>query len=76
MIVNSRLIDPQTKEVIYQKTYNMGYKAKISNIELIPLDEKYKFGNFDDLMHRVDLALEALTTATSVAASHIVSDIK
>ena len=76
LIVNARLVDPKTKTIIYQKTFNVGYEAKINNAIFLSLDPKYKFGNFDDLMSHIDLGIEALTSAEALVASQIASDIK
>jgi hypothetical protein len=76
LVVHARLVDPKTKAIIYQKTFNAGYEAKIANAVFVSLDPKYKFGNFDDLMSRVDLGIEALMSGEALVASQIASDIK
>jgi hypothetical protein len=76
LIVNARLLDPKTKAILYQKTFNLGYAAKIDNAVFINLDQKYQFGNFDDLMGRVDFSIEALSAGDQLAAEHIVADLR
>lgn len=76
LIVNTRLVDPKTRAIIYQKTFNVGYEAKLNNAVFVALDPKYHFGNFDDLMHRVDFAIEALSSSEQIVASHIAADIR
>ncbi len=76
LVVNVRLVDPQTKAIIYQKTYNAGYNAAIANAEFISVDPRYKFGNFDDLMNRIDLGIEAISSSESIIARRVVADIK
>lgn len=76
IVVNVRLIDPVSKATRYQKTFNVGYEARIENAEFIPLDAKYQFGNFDDVMNRMDLVAEAFTQAQTLVAARVASDIR
>lgn len=76
LIVNARIVDPKTRAIIYQKTFNVGVNAKIANAVFLSLDPKYQFGSFGDLMSRVDFGIESLTSGEALVASRIVMDIK
>jgi len=74
--VNAKLIDRATQKVLYQKTYVYGYDLGLDKAELLVVDEKYQFGDFDDLMKRKDLAIEALDSGLKVTASRITADLR
>lgn len=76
VIVNVRLIDPASKATRYQKTFTVGYEARVQNAEFIPLDAKYRFGNFDDLMTRMDEITEVFSVTQALVAERVAADIR
>jgi hypothetical protein len=76
VIVNVELVDAKSKAIIMRRTVVYGYKTKIDGAEFIDADPKYQFGNFDDLIARKDLALEAMSAGLKTSAELITKDIR
>jgi hypothetical protein len=75
VVVNARLVDPKTRAIIYQKTFQVGYQAPIAHVEAVTLDPKYLYGDFDDLMSKIDSGIEGLSSGDALVAARITSDI-
>jgi hypothetical protein len=73
--VNVELVDAKSKVIILRRSVVYGYKLKLDGAEFIDADAKYQFGNFDDLMARKELALDALSAGLMASAERIAKDI-
>ncbi len=76
LVVNARLLNGKTKQVLYQKTFTGGYEAKIANAVLVPCGTTARFATFDTLMENFGRAIEGLTDCQKAIAQRIAEDLK
>jgi hypothetical protein len=76
LVVRARLMDAQNKRVLGRADIQVGFKRPFFHLEHVPLDPKYKFGNFKDVQEHADEAVEALVAAAGLAAQQVIADLK
>jgi hypothetical protein len=76
LVVRARLLDAQTKRVLGRTDIQVGFKRPFFHLQHIPLEPKYKFGNFKDVQEHGDLAVQALIDAAGLAAQRVVAAVK
>ena len=76
MMVNARLVNGKTKEVLYRKTFSAGYETIIANTVFVPCSKTVRFSSYDALMGNYEQAIEALSDCQKAVAQQIVTDLK
>jgi len=76
VFIKARLLDARTKSDIYYKSFCVGYEMKIKNAVMLPADEKYRYGSFDELMAHATEATTGLVDCEEVTAKRIGLDLK
>lgn len=76
MVVHVRLLNGKTKQVLSQKTYTAGYKAKIAGAVFVPCAKDYRFDTSEKLMTDFARSLEALSECERVTAQQAVHDLR
>jgi len=76
VMTTARLINSKTKQVLFQKTYTAGYKAKIENAIFVPCGTTYRFATFKVLMEQLPSAIQGLSECQQSISQQIVADLK
>lgn len=76
IVMHVRLLHGKTKQVLSQKTYTAGYKAKIAGAVFVPCAKGYRFDTSEKLMTDFARSLEALSECEKVAARQAVHDLR
>jgi hypothetical protein len=75
VVINAKLIDAKTFEVLFLKTYNVGYEVKLKGVEYIAIDKKFHFGDYNSVVKRMDVAFDAFRGSEKIVADRVVSDL-
>lgn len=75
MVVNVRLLQGKTKQVLSQKTYTAGYKSKLDGAVFVPCAEGYRFDTFEKLMADFAGSVRALSECEKAIARQAVQDL-
>ena len=76
VLLGVRLVDAKTRQVIFEKTYAVGYAWKIRNVVQIPADSRYLYKNFDDLIAHSADAVTALKLGEDEAVKRAAWDFR
>jgi hypothetical protein len=60
LMVNARVLDGKTKQVLYQKTFTGGWKANVGNAVFVSCATDARFRSFNALMASHSRSIEAL----------------
>ena len=75
MVVNVRLLQGKTKEILSQKTYTAGYKSKLDGAVFVPCAKDYRFDTFEKLMADFAGSVRALSECEKAIARQAVQDL-
>lgn len=79
IIMGVKLTDAHTFETLFFKTFDITQVAgqvTNDNVEAILPDEKYRYGNFDDLMAKFDDSVTGLYDSEGLIAAHVAQRLK
>ena len=76
VIVHARLLDPVTKEILYEQVFDVGRKQVSPKVTFIPLESSARFANYDDMMSHTDAAIASLSGAVSTSANLIAAQVE
>lgn len=76
VVVHVRLLHGKTKQILSQKTYTAGYKAKLEGAMFVPCSTSYRFGTFDKLMAASTQSVEALSECEKAITRQAAQDLK
>jgi|SRR5450830_117582 len=75
VIVHVRLLHRTTKQVISQKTYTGGYKAKLDGAVFVPCASEARYSSFDQLMANQAASVRALAQCEQAIARKAAADL-
>jgi hypothetical protein len=75
VVVHVRLLHSTTKQILSQKTYTSGYKAKTDGAVFVPCATDYRFATFEKLMSEFAQSVEALAECNSAVARQAAQDL-
>lgn len=76
VVVHVRLLHGKTKQILSQKTYTAGYKAKTQGAVFVPCATGYRFGTFEALMADFARSVEALSECQKEIVRRAAQDLK
>ena len=76
VVAHVRMLNGKTKQVISQKTYTAGYRAKTSGAVFVPCATNYRFQTFEKLMSEFSRSIEALVECEKTIARQAADDLR
>jgi len=75
MVVNVRLLQGKTHQILSQKTYTAGYRSKLDGAVFVPCATAYRFNTFEKLMADFAGSVRALSECQKAIVRQAVQDL-
>lgn len=75
LIIHVRLLHGKTKQILSQKTYSAGYKAKLEGSVFVQCSKDSRFDTFEKLMDDFEESIKALSECEKAVVQQAVQDL-